>query len=170
MRPAVQIIPYPKTNFVFRNLKIANQLMWIFHGQRILFLFWENPGCATAPHRKPSANPSCLMPIPSIVLHKTNNMENKASEQEEMFNRIDRWQKSGLTQKAFCGQINLSYHIFHYWYKRYRMANNHSASSFVKLAVSSPSTASHTELVLPDGRRLLFHQPVSTDYLRALIS
>ena len=97
-------------------------------------------------------------------------MENKETVQQEMFNRIDQWQKSSLTQKAFCEQINLSYHIFHYWYKRYRMADSKSASSFVKLAVSTPSTASYAELVLPDGRRLLFHQPVAIDCLKALIS
>lgn len=98
-------------------------------------------------------------------------MQSKEREavQQEMFGRIDQWQQSGLTQKAFCAQVNLAYHVFHYWYKRYRAAENKPASSFIKLGVSS-SICSHTELVLPDGKRLLFHQPVSVDYLKALIS
>ena len=98
-------------------------------------------------------------------------MQSKEKEavQQQMFGYIDQWQQSGLTQKAFCQQVNLAYHVFHYWYKRYRITESNPASSFIKLGVCS-SISSHTELVLPDGKRLLFHQPVSIDYLKALIS
>ena len=97
-------------------------------------------------------------------------MQNREVIQQQMFDHIDKWQQSGLSQKAFCGQSDLSYHIFHYWYKRYRMRENKPASSFIKLGGCCPSVASHTELILPDGRRLLFHQSVSIEYLKALIS
>ncbi len=90
--------------------------------------------------------------------------------QQQMFGYIDQWQQSGLNQKAFCEQVNLSYHIFHYWYKRYRNREGEAASSFIKLAVSSPSICSAAEILLPDGKRILFHQGVSADYLKALIS
>lgn len=96
-------------------------------------------------------------------------MQSKEEVQQQMFGYIDQWQQSSLTQKAFCRQVNLAYHIFHYWYKRYRITQNKPASSFIKLGVSS-SAYSSMELVLPDGKRLLFHQPVSIDYLKALIS
>ena len=94
----------------------------------------------------------------------------KQAIQLQMFGYIDQWQQSGLTQKAFCQQASLAYHVFHYWYRRYRIAESKPASSFIKLGVSSPCISLHTELVLPDGKRLLFHQPVSIDYLKALIS
>jgi len=97
-------------------------------------------------------------------------MESKVVVQQQMFGYIEQWQQSGQSQKAFCRQVNLSYHIFHYWYKRYRMTESKPASSFIKLGVSAASVISHTELVLPDGKRLLFHHPVSIDYLKALIS
>jgi hypothetical protein len=99
-------------------------------------------------------------------------MQSKEKEavKQQMFDYINQWQQSGLTQKAFCLQVNLSYHVFHYWYRRYRITESKPASSFIKLRVSTPSIPSHTELVLPDGKRLLFHQPVSIDYLKALIS
>lgn len=96
-------------------------------------------------------------------------MKSKDDVQQRMFNYIDQWQQSDLTQKAFCHQVNLRYHIFHYWYKRYRKSSE-PASSFIKLNVSASSTVSHAELILADGKRLLFHQPVSADYLKALIS
>ena len=90
--------------------------------------------------------------------------------QQQMFEYIDQWQQSGLTQKAFCQKVNLSYHIFHYWYKRYRDKSIKPSSSFIKLDVSAMSVAAQAELILADGKRLLFHQPVSADYLKALIS
>lgn len=89
---------------------------------------------------------------------------------QQMFDMIDRWQQSGLTQKAFCREVNLAYHVFHYWYRRYRITESKPASSFIKLRISTPSVCSSLELVLPDGKRLLFPQPVSIDYLKALIS
>ncbi len=97
-------------------------------------------------------------------------MKSKDDVQQQMFNYIDQWQQSDLTQKAFCNQVNLRYHIFHYWFKRYRTKAGESASTFIKLDVSSPPLALHAELILADGIRLLFHQPVSADYLKALIS
>lgn len=98
-------------------------------------------------------------------------MQSKEEVQQQMFNKIEQWRMSGLSQKAFCGQSNLSYHIFHYWYKRYRTeGNKDTTSSFVKLQVASALCAGNIEVVFPDGKRLLFHQPVSPDYLKALIS
>ena|SRR5579863_7890167 len=99
-------------------------------------------------------------------------MQSKEKEavKQQMFERIDRWQQSGLSQKAYCREVNLAYHVFHYWYKRYRITENKPASSFIKLRVSTPSVSSFIEIILPDGKRLLFHQPVGIDYLKALIS
>ena len=94
--------------------------------------------------------------------------------QEDMFRVIDLWKQSGVSQKAYCEQNNIRYHVFHYWYKRFR--NQGGAvedSAFVPLNVK-PSTFSVSnsavEILLPDGKRILFHQPVGPDYLKALIS
>ena len=92
-----------------------------------------------------------------------------------MFAMISSWQKSGLTQKAYCQEHAVSYHIFHYWYKRYRTSQSPDKEpGFIPFQITpSPSlvgTLAHIELLLPDGKRLLFHQPVSSDYLRELIS
>ena len=89
-----------------------------------------------------------------------------------MFDKIVGWQQSGLTQKAFCAQHNIAYHVFHYYYGRFRIKENDKPSSFIKLQVASNalSPSAHMELILPDGRRLLFHQQVSADFLKSLIS
>ena len=94
--------------------------------------------------------------------------------QEDMFKVISSWKQSGLSQKAYCQQNNIRYHVFHYWYKRYR--HQQSAvkdNTFVSLNVKSssfPVSNSAMEILLPDGKRILFHQPVSIDFLKALIS
>jgi hypothetical protein len=94
--------------------------------------------------------------------------------QEDMFMVIDFWKQSGLSQKAYCEQNNIRYHVFHYWYKRFRdQGGSIEDGTFVPLNVK-PSTFSVSnsavEIVLPDGKRILFHQPVGPDYLKALIS
>ena len=93
--------------------------------------------------------------------------------QQQMFSMINEWQQSSLTQKAFCEQHTIRYHVFHYWYKRYRdeqATDKEPGFISLKIKPSSDSFAPHTELLLPDGKRLLFHQPVSSDYLKAIIS
>jgi hypothetical protein len=95
--------------------------------------------------------------------------------QQQMFATIQSWQQSGLTQKVYCEQHSIRYHIFHYWYKRFRASQSTPKEfGFIPLQTApSPSlitAPAHTELLLPDGRRLVFHQPVSSDYLKQLIS
>ncbi len=43
------------------------------------------------------------------------------STEQKMFKGISRWQRSGLSQKAWCEKNNIAYAGFHYWYKRYRV-------------------------------------------------
>lgn len=91
----------------------------------------------------------------------------------QMFAHVAVWQQSGLTQRAYCMQNNIAYHVFHYWYKRYRdecAATGNKQSAFVQLQVQASSSNAVMELLLGDGRRLLFHQIVSSDYLKSLIN
>ena len=103
-------------------------------------------------------------------------MAQAASMQEWMFSKLKDWQQSGLTQKAWCEEHQIKYHVFHYWYKRYRSSDPSPATptpnQFIALQIQPAAVASaaYIELLLADGKRLLFHQPVSSDYLKALIS
>jgi hypothetical protein len=92
---------------------------------------------------------------------------------QQMFEMIEEWQQSKLTQKEYCGQQSIKYHVFHYWYKRYRQEQSGTVginSSFVKLQIAKPVAASVVEIHFPGGIRLFFHEPVSSNYLKALIS
>lgn len=98
-------------------------------------------------------------------------MLSKEQVKDQMFDKIVAWQQSGLTQKAFCEQHHIAYHVFHYYYGRFRIKGNNKAASFIKLQFASEASSplAHTELILPDGKRLLFHQGVSADFLKSLI-
>lgn len=92
-----------------------------------------------------------------------------------MFNMLTNWQQSGISQKAYCVQHDIKYHVFHYWYKRYRdsQADNKEARKFIQLQIKQPVPATKIagiELLLADGGRLLFNQPVSADFIKAIIS
>lgn len=92
---------------------------------------------------------------------------------EQMFSSIQQWENSHQSQKAFCPEHNIRYYVFHYWLKRYReetTGNEDITTSFVKLKVIPSATLAPAELILPDGKRLLFHEPVSSDFLKSLIS
>lgn len=96
------------------------------------------------------------------------------SNQQQFFEAIKRWQQSGISQKAWCKQNNMAYHVFHYWYRRFR--NQHSESevpnknSFVHLQVQDHlSGTAWCELVLANGQRLFFHQPVSAAFIKSLL-
>ena|SRR5438128_5936644 len=94
--------------------------------------------------------------------------------QEQMFAIIASWKQSGLSQKAYCEQNQIRYYVFHYWYKRYRDEQSNSTEpAFIPLNVKPPlsdATCANIEVVLADGKRILFHRPVSSDFLKAVIS
>ena len=100
-------------------------------------------------------------------------MRNSSEARHQMFALIEQWQQSSLTQKAFCQQQSLRYYVFHYWYKRYReqqAGTEDNATSFVRLQITKPSFTGGVEINYPGGIRLIFHEPVSSNYLKALVS
>lgn len=96
-------------------------------------------------------------------------MDNKDQMRQEHFAMITSWQQSGLSQKAYCQVNNIKYHVFHYWYKMYRDKQPSHSACFVPLHISDLQ-ASHIELQLTDGRRIVFHQPIGVEYLKSLIA
>lgn len=122
--------------------------------------------------RIPPSKPSCSLLHLKITLVSKDIMLSKEQVKKEMFDKISAWKQSGLTQQAFCNEHNIAYHVFHYYYRRFRIKENNESASFIKLRVGSDavSALAHIELILPDGKRLLFHQGVSAEFLRSLIS
>jgi len=72
---------------------------------------------------------------------------------------IEAWQQSGLSQKQYCLQNNIAYHIFHYWYKRYRdkqAARSSNPAGFISLTVNGASAGGYVELQFPMAKRFYF--------------
>jgi len=97
---------------------------------------------------------------------------------EQMYAHIEQWKQSGLSQKVYCEQQAVKYHVFHYWYKLYRDQHQQAvpepepkpSATFIPLTLNtSPAGEAFAELYLSGGHRLVFHQMVSVDYLKALI-
>jgi len=63
--------------------------------------------------------------------------------QEKMFASIRSWQQSNTTQKEWCQQQDIPYHIFHYWYRKFKVPQGSPQhnESFVRLAIDSDETA-----------------------------
>ena len=100
-------------------------------------------------------------------------MRSQPEVREHMFNLIEQWRRSGLTQNTFCEQQSIRYHVFHYWYKRYReqhAESQNNGSSFVKLEIAKTASSGSVEVYYPGGMRIIFHEPVSSNYLKSLVS
>ena len=92
---------------------------------------------------------------------------------QQMFELIEQWKQSGISQNAFCERHSIRFHKFYYWYKCYRRVNDISDENnlgFVKLKIEKPTVARSVEIHFPGGIRVLFHEPVSSNYLKTLIS
>lgn len=65
-------------------------------------------------------------------------MQIKKEERAQCLEMISKWQQSGLTQKAFCKDNNVEYHVFHYWYKVYKTEQN-VTNSFLSVNIKPAS-------------------------------
>ena len=100
-------------------------------------------------------------------------MRSKSEVRQQMFQIIEQWKQSGLSQNAFCEQQSMRFHKFYYWYKCYRRKHDvreDRSAGFVKLKIEKPVLTSSVEVHFPGSVRMLFHEPVSSNYLKTLIS
>jgi hypothetical protein len=89
---------------------------------------------------------------------------------EQMFASIASWLSSELSQKQWCHQQGIAYHIFHYWYRKYRDEHQEStgSNSFVQLAVK-PEPGASCEVIFRDGTKIIFQEAVPAQYLKTLL-
>lgn len=94
------------------------------------------------------------------------------TKQQLMFSLIEVWKKGDQTQQDFCKDKELDYQQFQYWLRRYKQTvdSGSSQSTFTQVKLKTqPITTGALELVFPDGRKLIFHQPVDASFVRSLI-
>jgi len=93
----------------------------------------------------------------------------------EKFAVIERYQESGLTQKAFCEIEGLALSTFQYWiskYKEYQQSDSSLAEAFVELKPQSPLSSLGNAIILsyPNGVTLTVDKDVKPAFLKELIS
>lgn len=89
-----------------------------------------------------------------------------------MFSLIELFKKSGKTQREFCREKDIAYSKFQYWMKKYSDGSKgaEGKGEFVPVVLKDQNKeAVAMELVFPDGMKLVFHQSVEVNYLRALL-
>jgi hypothetical protein len=102
-------------------------------------------------------------------------MESKDHTTEQlMFSLIEVWKGSTQTQQEFCKQKDLDYQKFQYWFRKYRAVHSEDKTDskfFRQLKLKTPVqfNGPGVELIFPDGRKVIFHQPVDASFLRTLL-
>lgn len=70
---------------------------------------------------------------------------------ERMFELVEQWKASTLTQKAFCEPYNLKVATFAYWVARHRECHQESPGGFLELTHARTGPA---EITYPNGVRI----------------
>jgi hypothetical protein len=89
---------------------------------------------------------------------------------EQMFASITSWLSSELSQKQWCRDQGITYHVFHYWYRKYRDEHPEPTddNSFVRLNVK-PEVDACCEVIFTDGTKVIFREAVPAQYLKNLL-
>ena len=70
-----------------------------------------------------------------------------------MYDLVEQWQQSGMSQKQFSAEHNIKLPTFMYWVKKYRM-NKQDDPGFARVELSQhnfSSTTARIEIALADG-------------------
>lgn len=84
-----------------------------------------------------------------------------------------RWKASGLTQKAYCEQENISYKSFVYQHNRLMVKSKKAVLNFIKAKPELTDVTSQAPglfLVFPNGIRLGINGGVNTALLQTILS
>jgi transposase-like protein len=110
--------------------------------------------------------------------------KNQKYSKEEMYQAIELWQESGLSQRKFCSSENLSVKTFSYWLRKYRkekgLSEGHSkkaSETFIPVEVSRGRTLNRTnpdysriDVSFPNGVQLSCPVGIDIVQLKSLIN
>ncbi len=85
---------------------------------------------------------------------------------------VKKQEASGLNIKIYCDQASLNYDQFRYWRKKYETKDRSAVSKCIPVRIQSAVEKSEVicSLVLRDGRRLEFHDPMLVrDFLQGCL-
>lgn len=74
---------------------------------------------------------------------------------EKMFDLVEQWKASGMTQKAFCQQIELKVATFAYWVAKKKRSEEPATGGFALVDLTGAPSGRQVEITYPNGVRLL---------------
>lgn len=80
-------------------------------------------------------------------------------------NRISEWEQSGISQRKYCKEENISYPAFQYWRKRIRIKSN----QFVELKIDSDTVNQSITINLPNGIYLAVNDTTNLKMVKELV-
>ena len=101
-------------------------------------------------------------------------MKNKTEIREERLGIVRRWEASGLSQRKFSAQENISYQNLNNWVKVFRKQNMELPKpGFIKMALEENKISSETifsEITFANGNCIRFYHPIEISQLKKLAS
>lgn len=92
---------------------------------------------------------------------------------EEIKQIVDLWRQSGKNKKQFCRENNIVYMAFIGWTapkkSRKLSGTKEKPSGFVPIRVNQALLGVFAEINLPGGSKVIFHSPVSAQYLKDIL-
>ncbi|MEK7728706.1 MAG: hypothetical protein AAB354_09855 [candidate division KSB1 bacterium] len=103
---------------------------------------------------------------------------------QEMFEKVERFLASALSQAEFCGQEGLAYWTFRYWLKKYRLhealspqtraqaTTDEAPTDFIPLRIAPVEPAAQSSacaIEYPSGIVVRFNHPIDATVLAQLI-
>ena len=91
--------------------------------------------------------------------------------QQTMYWLVEEQLKSGMSQKKFSQQKQISLHVFRYWYKKYQQQFTEKEQRFIPLKIN-PSADSCTRLQIqyPNGVNLYLPASLDMQTIKTLIN
>jgi hypothetical protein len=67
-------------------------------------------------------------------------MTNRQRNRNKMFGHIERWQSSGLTQRAYCHKVRINHNGFYYWLQQFKehIGRETAPAGFIPISVQVP--------------------------------
>jgi hypothetical protein len=84
-------------------------------------------------------------------------------QRSQFLSMIRQWQQSGLSQKVFCANNNMAYHVFHYWYGVYK---SEPKSSGAFLPVNIAPTVSPEQIMISGLSGIQLQVPLTDQSVR----
>ena len=81
---------------------------------------------------------------------------------------LEEWKGSGQSIVYYCKKHDIAYHSFFYWQKKLSSSASSPKKKFLKLTPCSSSPILSTEIIYPNGKRIVFHYPVEVSILKQL--